>query len=495
MNPERRYIAFDLGAESGRCVVVRLENNRIQLNELYRFTTHSVQYEKGFHWDILALYKEILRGLSEAARIYGRDFDGISVDTWGVDYVLVDAEGRIIGNPYHYRDDRTDNAMARAFMTVPREKIYERTGIQFAQYNTLFQLFSELKRPSSFLRLTERMLLMPDFINSLLSGEMKSEFSIASTTSLADPITRDWAWDLIDDFQLPRRIFQLMIEPGTVIGALLPRIARETGLSADIPVIATAGHDTASAVCSVPADPSTSWGFLSSGTWSLMGVQLDRPMLTSSAMTHNFTNEGGIAGTTRFLKNITGLWPLQECKRHWAESATEYNYTELSNLAERQGPAQAWVDLNDPRFFKAGNMPEKILGYLQETNQLALSDPGYIVRVVLESLAFSYRQTLKEIESLTGRKLERLHVVGGGIQNQLLMQLTADALGLEVLAGPVEGTVIGNAGGQALATGAVSSVKEWRDFVSNSINLKVYQPHNGEYFNAHEDAFEALVNV
>ena len=495
MSQERKFIAFDLGAESGRCVVVRLKDKKLTLNEVHRFVTHSVRYEKGFHWDILALYKEILKGLSEAGKAFGSQFDGIGVDTWGVDYVLVDAEGRIIGNPYHYRDDRTDGVMEEAFTIVREEKIYAKTGIQFAQFNTLFQLFSEQKRSSSFLCLAQKMLLMPDFMNSLLSGVAKAEFSIASTTSLTDPVTRDWAWDLIDTFQFPRQLFQEMVEPATVLGTLLPSIAKNTGLGSDIPVIATAGHDTAAAVMSVPADSRANWGFLSSGTWSLMGVELDRPMLTPAAMQHNFTNEGGIAGTTRFLKNIIGLWPLQECRRQWAENSVDYSYAALTDLAEWQGFVKAWVDLNDPRFFKAGDMPNKVLAYLEETGQPAKSDAGYIVRVILESLAFSYRKTWKEIETLTGRRLTKLHAVGGGIQNELLMQLTADALGCQVFAGPVEGTVIGNGGGQALATGAVSDLEEWRRVVANSVSPKVYQPGDSDYFNDRDDAFEALVRT
>ncbi len=493
MSQENKFIAFDFGAESGRCVVVQLKDQNVALNEVHRFVTHSARYEKGFHWDVLALYKEIIKGLSEAGKAFGSEFDGIGVDTWGVDYVLVDPEGRIIGHPYHYRDDRTDGMMEEAFSIVPKEQIYARTGIQFAQFNTLFQLLSETKRSSSFLRLAEKILLMPDFMNYLLSGMMKAEFSIASTTSLADPNTRDWAWDLIDIFKFPRELFPEMVEPGTVIGTLLPSIARDTGLRLDIPVIATAGHDTAAAVMSVPAKSGDNWAFLSSGTWSLMGVELNRPLLTPAAMEHNFTNEGGIARTTRFLKNIIGLWPLQECRRHWAENSVDCSYAALTGLAEQQGFVKAWIDLNDPRFFKAGDMPNKVLAYLEETGQPASSDFGYIARVILESLAFSYRKTRKEIETLTGRRLAKLHAVGGGTQNELLMQLTADALGCQVFAGPAEGTVLGNAGGQAIARGAVANLKEWRSIIADSFSPRVYQPGDSDYFNDHEHAFEALV--
>jgi rhamnulokinase len=490
---QKKFIAFDLGAESGRCVVVQLSDQRILLEEVHRFATHNVRYEKGFHWDVLALYQEIIEGLSEARKAFGSQFDGIAVDTWGVDYVLVDAEGRIIGYPYHYRDDRTDAIMQKAFAIVPKEKLYARTGIQFAQFNTVFQLLAEKERSSSFLELAHRMLLMPDFLNYLLSGVMKSEYSITSTTSLTDPLTRDWAWDLIDLFGFPRKLFQDIVAPGTVIGTLLPSVAAATGLQSDIPVIATAGHDTAAAVMSVPTDSESDWAFLSSGTWSLMGVEADRPMVTPEAMEHNFTNEGGVAGTTRFLKNIIGLWPLQECRRDWAASAGDYGYPVLAELARRHGPAHAWVDLNDPRFFKAGDMPKKVLAYLHETAQPVKQDIGYVVRVIMETLAFNYRQTVTEIGALTGRKVVKLHAVGGGIQNELLMQLTADALGRTVLAGPTEGTVIGNVGGQALATGTVTSVAEWRRIVADSIGVNVYRPGNTEYFDDNDGAFKSVM--
>ncbi|MCL5268479.1 MAG: rhamnulokinase [Bacteroidetes bacterium] len=489
MNTEKNFIAFDLGAESGRCIVATVRDQRVRLKEVHRFTTHSVRYEKGFYWDILGIYQEILEGLVQAGNAFGPNFDGIGVDTWGVDYVLVDPNGRIIGYPYHYRDDRTDSIMDDAFRIVSKESIYGRVGVQFAQFNTLFQLLSEKKRKSNFLTLADKMLLMPDFINYMLSGKMSAEFSIASTTGLADPIQRDWAWDLIDRFQLPRSLFPEMVEPGTVLGALLPELARKTGLSPGTPVIATAGHDTASAVVSVPADRKSNWAFLSSGTWSLMGIELSRPILTSRAMQSNFTNEGGVVGTTRFLKNIIGLWPLQECRKYWSERSEEYSYSTLTDLAEREGLVSAWVDLNDSRFLKPGDMPEKILAFLKESKQTTKSNVGFIVDVILESLAFSYRRTRKEIEDVIGSRIERLYAVGGGIQNGLLMQLTADALGCPVLAGPIEGAIIGNVGVQAIATGTVLDLDEWRSIVANSFQPKVYEPRESRYFDENEDAF------
>lgn len=489
---EKNFIGFDLGAESGRCVVANLKGNKISLHEVHRFTTHSIRYENGFYWDILAIYKEIIEGLTKARKAYGKDFDGIGIDTWGVDYVLIDSEDRILGYPHHYRDDRTDETMKQAFQIVSPKQIYKKTGIQFAQFNTLFQLIAESKQKLNLLNVTDKILLIPDFLNFLLSGKKKAEFSIASTTSLADPIKRNWSWELIDSFGLPRKIFPEIVEPGTILGALLPSIAERTGLDENIPVISSACHDTASAVVSVPAYES-SWAFLSSGTWSLMGIELKHPLLSSQAMKYNFTNEGGVENTTRFLKNIIGLWPIQECRRYWQDKSKEYSYPELVSKAKENGFAKAWIDLSDPRFLKAGEMPEKIIAFLEETGQTIKSDIGFIIRVVLESLAFSYRNTLKEIETISGNKIKILHAVGGGIQNELLTQLTADAIDRKVLAGPIEGTIIGNIGVQAIATGAVPDIHAWRKIVEKSFELKMYEPENSSYFDENEQKYKNIL--
>jgi len=492
MNTEKKFIGFDLGAESGRCIVARLKDRKLVLDEVHRFPTHNMKYENGFHWDILAIYKEIVEGLTSARKAFGPEFDGIGVDTWGVDYVLIDSENRILGYPYHYRDDRTDEMMDEAFKILSKEKIYNKVGIQFAQFNTLFQLLSETKRKLNLLNVADKMLLMPDFLNFMLSGKKKAEFSIASTTSLADPVTRNWSWELVDTFSLPRRIFPEMVEPGKKLGTLLPSIADKTGLSESIPVFASAGHDTASAVVSVPADDN-GWAFLSSGTWSLMGVELDHPVLNSESLKYNFTNEGGVEGTTRFLKNIIGLWPVQECRRYWQENSSEYSYQQLTNLAGEEGFVKSWVDLNDQRFLKPGEMPEKIVSFLKETNQASKGNAGFIIQVVLESLAFAYKKVVKEIEETTGKKIEKLNAVGGGIQNEYLMQLTADAINRDVIAGPIEGTIVGNIGVQAIASGDVQNLKEWRSIVANSFQPKIFKPANAKYFDENEKNFEKIL--
>jgi rhamnulokinase len=488
MPDTRRFIGFDLGAESGRCIVATLEAGTITLKEVHRFPTHNVQEGTSFHWDILAINGEIVEGLIKARKAFGPEFDGVAADTWGVDYVLVDPEGRVLGYPYHYRDSRTDGIMEEAFAVVPKEKLYASTGTQFAQFNTVFQLLAEQGQTLSLLGPADSMLLMPDYLNFFLSGVKRAEYTIASTTGIADPRTRGWSWELIDTFGIPRKIFPPMIEPGTVLGTLRKELAHRTGLDPRTPVIASAGHDTASAVAAVPA-AGDNWAYLSSGTWSLLGVELKDPVLTHDAMTCNFTNEGGVRGSTRFLKNIIGLWPIQECRRYWLEQGQEYTYAQLSDLARQEGLVSAWVDLNDPRFLKPGDMPLKISSYLNETGQSSRENVGFIIGVVLESLAYSYRTTVQDVEKVIGKKIQRLHAVGGGIQNERLTQFTADAIGLPVLAGPVEGTIVGNIGVQAMATGAVDGVDAWRKIVASSFELQTYLPGNAEYFIRNEPAY------
>lgn len=489
----KRFIGFDLGAESGRCVVGTIDRGKLALDEVHRFTTHTVRFHGGFHWDILAIGEEILKGLISAREKYGPGFDGIGVDTWGVDYVLVDRDGRVLGYPYHYRDDRTDAIMAEAFSVVPKERLYGATGTQFMQFNTVFQLLAEKKQSLNLLDHAGAMLLIPDFFNFMLSGVIRSEYTVASTTGLIDPGNRQWSRDLIREFGIAGRIFPEIVEPGSVLGTLLPGVAARTGVSPLTPVIATACHDTAAAVASVPASGG-SWAFLSSGTWSLMGVELKKPVLSPASLRYNFTNEGGVDRTIRFLKNIAGLWPVQECRRCWLEEKSEFSYARLSEMAREEGFAGAWVDLGDPRFLKAGEMPGKILGFVRERGGEVRTGPGWIIRVALESLAFSYRKTIREIEEVTGLSIDRLHAVGGGIQNDLLAQLAADATGLTVYAGPVEGTIVGNIGVQAVARDVVRSYPEWRKIVGDSFELKVYTPKETAYFDANESAFSRILS-
>lgn len=488
----KRFIAFDLGAESGRCVVGEMHGSLLKLNEVYRFDTPMIRYRYNLLWDVLLIFQELVTGLTRAVEVYGPEYEGISLDTWGVDYVLLDDDNRLLGYPYHYRDSRTDGMMEKAFEMLPREQIYAHTGIQFVQFNTLFQLLAEREQQVNFIEIAERFLPIPNFLLYLLSGVQKAEYTIASTTQLTDPRHRDWSREILDGFHLPEHIFPPIVEPGTVLGPLLPEVVRQTGVDPETPVIAGASHDTAAAVASIPAQ-TDGWAFLSSGTWSLMGLELEHPLINAQALHFNVTNEGGVAGTTRFLKNIMGLWPLQECRRYWAQEGTEYAYDRLQQLAEEAGYTEAWVDVDDARFLKPGNMPEKIIAFLKETDQPFREDVGWIARCVLESLAFKYRQTIQGLEDLTGDPVPRLHAVGGGIQNTLLNQLTADAIGREVITGPVEGTGAGNIGVQAIARGVLPDLQAFRNLVGESFELVSYQPEQQDYWEQNEKRYRGIL--
>ncbi len=491
LNP-RKYIAVDLGAESGRVAIANLKEETLELNEVHRFPTRTVNINNTLRWDLPSILTDIINGLTKARKMFGAKFEGIAVDTWGVDYVLIGRDGRPLGYPFHYRDGRTDDLMEEAFGIVTSAEMYKKNGLQFAQFNTVFQLLADKRDMPGSLECADNFLLMPDFLNFYLCGERFSEYTIASTTGLTNPANRDWEWSLVEAFDLPKRLFPQIVEPGRKLGGLIDPVAKQTGLNRNIPIFATACHDTGSAVVSVPAAKSGDWAFLSSGTWSLMGIEVSEPIRTALAMEHNFTNEGGVEGVTRFLKNIMGLWPLQECKREWGKKSKGIGYAELTELALQKGPVGSWINLNDPSFLKPGNMPARIIEFLDETGQRVESEFGFIVRVILESLAFGCKTTKREIEEVTGRKIEVVHAVGGGTQNTLLMQLTADALGCSVVAGPVEGTVVGNVGVQAIASGYVHDVDHWRHIVASSFPLVTYEPKGTFYFDKNEPFFSLL---
>ena len=493
MGASKHYIGFDLGAESGRCVVGTLKRGNLSLREVYRFITPFIFYNGHYYWDILAIVQQIEVGLKAAYEKFGAHFEGISIDTWGVDYVLLDADDRVLGYPYHYRDSRTDGMIEKALEIFSQEELYQQTGTQFAQFNTLYQLLAEKNQSLSWLNFADRLLMMPDFLLFVLSGVKKGEYTIVSTTNLADPKKRNWNWDIIDKFGFPRTIFPEVVEPGTVLGHLRKDLADKTGLDPATPIIAGPNHDTAAAVASIPAE-SSDWAFLSSGTWSLMGIELENPLINTTALNYNFTNEGGVNGTVRFLKNIMGLWPVQECRRTWMLEDRGYSYEELKRLASKNGQTKAWIDVDDPRFLKAGNMPQKILAFLKETNQPYKDDVGWIIRCVLESVAFKYRITIQEIEKVVGHSIKRLYAVGGGTQNELLNQLTADAIGREITIGPVEGTVVGNIGVQGIAKGDIDSLQNLREIVSQSFELKTYVPEDPDYFQRNEEKFLSILS-
>jgi rhamnulokinase len=475
MPATKKMLAFDLGAESGRAVLGRFDGQRLELEVVHRFPNVPVRTLDTIHWDVLRLYSEMLTGIGRAAAEHG-GVDSLGVDTWGVDFALLGRGGTLLGNPRHYRDPHTENIMETAFARVSRPEIFRQTGLQFMRFNTLFQLLALQRGRSPLLDAAEHLLMMPDLFHYYFTGVKANEFTNASTTQLYDPTQRQWAYSLVDAFGLPRKILGSIVAPGTVLGPLRPAVASETGIN-PVPVIAPASHDTGSAVAAVPAE-GDSWAYISSGTWSLMGAEISSPLINESTLKYNFTNEGGVGGTTRLLKNIMGLWLVQECRRAWERSGTAFTYEELARLAEQAPRFTSLVDPDHSSFILPASMPSAIGGFCRRTGQPQCTEPGAVVRCALESLALRYRWVLERLEELLGRELGVIHIVGGGAQNQLLCQLTADACNRTVLAGPVEATAIGNTLLQAIGLGLVGSLADARQIIRRSFELQTYEPEN-----------------
>jgi rhamnulokinase len=485
-----KLLAFDLGAESGRAVLGQFDGRQLRLEVIARFANEPVWTLDSLHWDVLRLYHDMLESLRKCAAEYG-GVDSLGVDTWGVDFALLGRGGGLLGNPRHYRDPHTEGVVEAAFARVPRAEVFRQTGIQFMRFNTLFQLLALQRDRSPLLDAAETLLFMPDLFHYFFTGLKVNEFTDASTSQMLDPATKSWAFRLVKAFGLPERILGTLVQPGTVLGPLRPGIVKETGLN-PARVIAPASHDTAAAVAAVPAS-GPSWAYISSGTWSLMGVELAAPLADDRALAANFTNEGGVGGTVRFLKNIMGLWLVQECRRAWERAGTTYSYDALSRMAEAAPPFVSVMDPDDASFILPPNMPAALADYCRRTGQPAPADAGATVRCALEGLALRYRWVLDKLENLTGKKLETIHVVGGGSQNALLCQLTADACNRPVLAGPVEATAIGNLLVQAIGLGVLDSLADAREVVRRSFNVKTYTPREPAAWDGPYARFLALL--
>lgn len=469
-----QFLAFDFGAESGRSILATLDAGKLSLRQTHRFPNPNGSMNGTLQWDLLGQWEQVKNGLRETAKTLDGKLSGIGVDTWGVDYGLIGADGQILGNPVCYRDPRTDGMMDHAFSIVPKRDLYQQTGLQFMPFNTLFQLLAQVTTQSSTLGAAHSLLFMPDLFNYLLTGIARAEFSIASTSQMLDPHTGMWALGLLKKLGIPGQILPPIIRSGTVLAPLADRVANECGIEvAD--VIATTGHDTASAVAAVPAEGG-SWAYLSSGTWSLMGVELERPLIDDKSFAYNYTNEGGINGTTRFLKNIMGLWLVQECRREFEKQGRSYDYATLTKMAAASEPFVSLVSATDNRFLTPGEMPQKIAAFCSSSGQRVPKDDGAYIRCCLDSLALEYRKTMDGLEDVLGRRIDILHIVGGGTQNELLNQLAADATRKTVLAGPVEATAIGNVIVQAMAIGAIRSLDDARRIVKASSQMKTYTP-------------------
>jgi rhamnulokinase len=492
------YLALDLGAESGRGLLGKFDGERLALDETHRFPNGPVKMLDTIHWDAPRLFDDMKTALRKAVA-GGARLDGIGVDTWGVDFGLVGRGDTLLGNPVHYRDARTEGMIEAAGELIPRERLYEITGLQFLPINTIYQLLAMRRARSPLLDVAESLLMMPDLFGWLLTGRRAVERTNASTTQMLDARARSWSDEVCKALDLPRAILPELIDPGTELGPLRGSVAEEVGLptNAGLTVIAPATHDTASAVAAVPArfvgSGPPDWCYLSSGSWSLLGVEVPSPIITAETLRCNFTNEGGVAGTTRLLKNIMGLWLVQECRRTWARAGQEFSYEELVAEAEKARPFAALVNPDDESFLAPGDMPSRIAAYCLRTGQVPPSDVGGFVRCAMESLALRYRWAVERLEGALGTTIRVIHVVGGGSRNAALCQFTADACGREVHAGPVEATAAGNVLLQMMARGKIGSLSDARAVVSRSFPVVVYDPRDTASWDAAAGKFAGLV--
>ncbi|MBN2181803.1 MAG: rhamnulokinase [Sedimentisphaerales bacterium] len=476
MADEKKYIAVDLGAESGRVMIGTISDDKLVLEEIHRFSNGPIEEDGSLKWDFKKLIYEIKTGIGKAAKVAGGDITGIGVDSWGVDFGLLDDSGELIENPYHYRDSRTNGMMEKAFELLSKREIYENTGLQFMQLNSVYQLLAMRMANSSALAGAKNLVFIADLVSYFLCGEIFAEYSLASTSQFMDMRTSRWSQEVLERLSLPIDILPEVVKPGTIVGKLTPELQRNLGCG-PIPVIAIGSHDTASAIAGVPAG-NGNWAYLSSGTWSLMGVEIPEAIINDKTFEYEFTNEGGVENTIRLLKNIMGLWLMQECRRQWQKEGTELSYDELTEMAEKAEPFAGLLNVDDNAFLAPGDMPKRINEYLERTGQRTTQDKGQLNRIIMESLALKYRRVMDAIEDITGNTIDILHIVGGGIKNELLCQFTANATGKKVITGPIEATASGNILMQAKAAGQVKTLSQAREIVRNSFDLKEYQPEN-----------------
>ena len=485
----KRVLAFDFGASSGRAIIGCFDGDKITLEEVHRFSNDPVSVGGTVYWDVLRLFYEIKQGIIKAKIAGG--FDSIGIDTWGVDFGLIDSEGKLMENPVHYRDARTVGLVDEAFKTMPKEKLYRITGIQFMELNTLFQLISLKKYRPWMLERADKMLFMPDLFGYMLTGKMCAEYSIASTSQLIDLDKRTWSKEILDAFGIKESIFAPLVQPGTVLGELSKEICEECGVD-PVPVISVCGHDTQSAITSVPCEDGD-FAFLSSGTWSLFGTELDKPIVNETSMNINITNEGGFDGSTGFLKNIIGLWLIQESRRQWKREGKEYSYADLEKLALAAEPFKCFIDPDAPEFVPHGNIPERVREFCRKTGQYVPETVGEIMRCIYESLAMKYRLTFEKLRECTERDYPVIHVIGGGTKDGLLCRMTANSCDRTVKAGPIEATVMGNVAVQLMSDGSVENIGQARKIVADSSELKTFEPKDTDkWAMAYEDFLKVV---
>ena len=485
----KRVLAFDFGASSGRAIIGCFDGDKITLEEVHRFSNDPVSVGGTVYLDVLLLFYEIKQGIIKAKIAGG--FDSIGIDTWGVDFGLIDSEGKLMENPVHYRDARTVGLVDEAFKTMPKEKLYGITGIQFMELNTLFQLISLKKYRPWMLERADKMLFMPDLFGYMLTGKMCAEYSIASTSQLIDLDKRTWSKEILDAFGIKESVFAPLIQPGTVLGELSKEVCEECGVD-PVPVISVCGHDTQSAITSVPCEDGD-FAFLSSGTWSLFGTELDKPIVNETSMNINITNEGGFDGSTGFLKNIIGLWLIQESRRQWKREGKEYSYADLEKLALAAEPFKCFIDPDAPEFVPHGNIPERVREFCRKTGQYVPETVGEIMRCIYESLAMKYRLTFEKLRECTERDYPVIHVIGGGTKDGLLCQMTANSCDRTVKAGPIEATVMGNVAVQLMSDGSVKNIGQARKIVADSSELKTFEPKDTDkWAGAYEDFLKVV---
>lgn len=488
----RKLLAFDFGASSGRAMLGTFDGEKLELTEIHRFLNEPVEINGTLYWDVLRLFHELKQGLLKAQQQGHTDISAIGIDTWGVDYGLLNKNGDLLANPVHYRDARTNGIMEESFQIMPMEEQYARSGLQFMQFNTLFQLLAVQKAEPGLLEQADKALFIPDLFAYFLTGNKVCEQTIASTSQLCDPATHEFDFGLFERFGLRKDLFAEMVKPGTKAGILQPSIVQELGLKYNPAVISVAQHDTASAVMAVPA-ASDRFAYISSGTWSLLGSETARPYTDDAAAQLNFTNEGGYNDTTRLLKNIMGLWIIQECKRQWDRQGEVYSFGELADLAANHEPLRCFIDPDDDVFLAPNGMVDRIKQYCKQTGQYVPQTHGEVARCVYESLAMKYRMSLEGLESILGYSLPVLHVVGGGGQNKALCQYTANAIKRPVVAGPVEATAIGNLMCQLIAMGDVKDIHQARAIIADSFESVEYQPECTALWDEKYEVFKNII--
>jgi rhamnulokinase len=490
---KKKFLGIDLGASSGRVFLGTLEANKLKLEQVYSFSNGGIQVFDSLYWDTLRIFDEIKNGIKAFVEKYGPELNGIGLDTWGVGFVLLDRRDEPVGFTHHYRDKRADGMLEEMLSVVLKEEIFYQTGIQFSQINTSTHLFSLIRNKSPELVITKTLLMTADYFNFLLSGAKYSEYSLATTSQLYNPIKKDWAYNLIEKLGFDPNWFQKVVDPGTILGKIHDTAANQTGLDKQTPVIAPLCHDTAAAVAAVPVEEGIEdWAYISSGTWSLMGLELKQPIINEKALEYNLTNEGGAFGTICFLKIITGLWLMQECKKLWdSQGASELSYPEVMRLAEKADPFISFICPDNALFLNSDNMIQTIQAYCKRTNQEIPNDIGAISRIIFEGLAFRYRQILDQIQDITDRRIEKIYIVGGGSKNSLLNQFTANITNLPVDSGPTEASAIGNILMQAVATKEIDSLRELRKIVRDSFEIRQFKSRDVSEWN---DAYETYLN-